>query len=165
MGIVIKRILGLVKTTSPYFDTNWITIPGVQTASAYADLDAFGTIFEIPNLPRRGIFISARMLDLDDEGAQARLVIHMFRSRFDPTADDAALAITDADVRFSWETSIDILSRDDNNVNNLFQEDGLNKMFWCPGRSFFAQAQSRGTPTIAAGSVPLIRFMGLVLEP
>ena len=165
MGVTIKSILGVVKTVSPWFDTGWILIPGIGTASAYADLDAFGTLFELTHLPKRGIFISARLLDLDDEGTNAKLEVHCFRERFTPTADNSALAITDADVRYGYECSISIDNGYDNNTSFFVVKDDLRIQFFAPRRRLYAQCQTRGAPNIAAGSEPLVRLQGIVLEP
>jgi hypothetical protein len=150
---------------APWFDSGWIELTGAS--GAYAALDACGGKLTIPGMPLMGLVVVAQVLDLSDVGAtNGAMIIHLFNSSaFTATADNAPLAISDADVIAYWETSVTVDSGSDNNVNFLLEEGGLNQMFSAPSKTLYAQCQvaTGAAPTLA--TAPRIRLRGLILEP
>ena len=150
---VKARIVGRVPVTSGMFVTDQKAIAGVVTAAAYTAGDAVGTI-TIFEVPERGTIHSVKLIDIDDDTLS--LTVHVFRDVFTPTADNAALNISLTDL-FKWVTSIDLTVTKDLGAGKV-AEALVNSDYIAPNGKLYVQTHTAGTPTIAAGQIPLLQF-------
>jgi hypothetical protein len=135
-----------------------ITIPGVGAASAYTSGDAFGTAFALQGVPPSGTITSVVFLDYDDEGITKDLAL--FSAPFTGTADNAAFAPSDDDLR-NLLGVVRISSFRDFSVNQVGQ--AIPALWYDTGRpevgeTLYGQFVTRGTDNIAAGKVPSFFF-------
>jgi hypothetical protein len=143
------KILGTALAAGPTVRTDRIRVPGIGTASAYADGDAFGTRFTLA-VPFDGIIGTVVFFDLDDEGIQKDIVL--FDAEFTETADNSAFAVTDADlIRCVGVISV-----------NAFYNFNANQIgvstpalaYTAPEARLWGQIVTRGADNIAASNIP-----------
>ena len=139
------------------FSTLYTEISGIGTGSIYASGEAFGGKFTI-TVPKKGVIETVMMLDLDDEGIETEL--WLFREDFTATADNAAFAVTDADL-LKLEVVIGITKFANASINQVGINNGLALPFLAPAGKFWVQCVTRGTPNIAAGNIPLVALRGI----
>ena len=126
------------------------------TAGAYGANDAVGGLMEFTNAVaesgKGGVIVGAYVVD--DAGQSVKLVLLMFNQTFTATADNAAIAISEADM----ENSIGNLAFEaaDYVTTNVAQPitegrdvDGA-RSFVLVGTSLFAQLYTPGVPTYVA---------------
>ncbi len=129
-----------------------VQIPGIGTGSAYADLDAFGTVFTI-SVPKSGIIQTALYFDLDNEGLMMDL--WLFKGPFLQTADNAALVVSDIDL-LSVETVISFSNFKAGNTGQVAVQSGLGIAYVAPDGVLYCQMQARGAVNIAAANLPSV---------
>jgi hypothetical protein len=154
-------IRGIVATKPvPMYVSDWVAIP-CHTADSLDAHDAMGDKFSIP-VPVSGTIQSASLLDRDDEGTQIDVVL--LDGPFVSALGDAAFSLADSDgMKEIYQLNFAILS---DNVNNYFSSiENIGKGYRVPPDfpgskmgKIYAQAITRATPTIAAGSEPLLRL-------
>ena len=143
--------LPTIYTRDVLYATDFIVVlTGLEVA--YTAGDAFGDKFVVP-LPSKGIIETAIMLDLDDEGITTEL--WLFRTDFTATADNAAFAVTDADLP-NLEAVISITNFANASNNQVGIANNLGLVYTAPTKQLYCQCVTRGTPNIAAGSRPLV---------
>lgn len=152
MGLKIDFIRELVTTASPSTRVGGV-IPGIGTGAAYAINDAFGTIGEL-KVPEKGTIATVIFIDLDDEGLRKDVFLSV--APFTATADNSAIALTDAALRntagvVSIDSFYDLL---DNQVGIATPA----LWYHAPKRILYYQVVTRGTDNIAAGSLPELWF-------
>ena len=145
------EVQGLVRVGNRMVKTPFVTVPGIGVAVAYVTGDAMGTIFTF-DVPSSGIIHTAVMLDKDDEGIETDLVL--FTAPFDPTTDNSAFAVTDADMQ-AFLTTITFATFKNFSVNQVSTAAALGIAYVAPERKLYAQVVTRGGPTIAAGNEPM----------
>ncbi len=168
-GWFIQAIRNVVAIKPPGVFVSEYTTVQALTGNALDAGDALGTLFRI-EVPVSGIFQSAHLLDRDDEGSE--LDIALFDARIDTVAAaDAAFDLTDADAKrkiyqLNFTTFSDNVSNQDASIENIGKAYKVKpkskgkKTGW-----MYAQAITRGTPTIAVGSEPMLRLEILPDEP
>ena len=144
----------------PSYITEYVIIP-CHTADALDANDAMGDKFTI-RVPVSGIILSASLLDRDDEGSQIDIAI--FTGNFTAVAGDAAFSLSDVDaekkiMELKFTTFDDNVNNQTSSLENIGKDyrlvdDPLN----IDTGLMYAQAITRATPTIAAGSEPKIRL-------
>ena len=127
-------------------------IEGIPGAVLYTTADAFGSKMQIL-VPTSGIIQKVIMYDPDDEGVNTEL--WFFDQDFTATADNAAFAISDADLTNVEATILIDTFRNAGN-NQIGEEDNLGIAYNAPSGALWLQCVTRGGPTIAAGSEPLL---------
>ena len=136
------------------FVTDVIEIPGIVTAAAYQDGDAFGTKFKVA-VPKDGVIATALLFGLDDEGIQKD--IFLFEGDFVQTADNAAFAPTDADLLKSVGfITIDVFS---NVAANQLGVASPALFYVAPQGFLWGQVVTRGADNIAAANIPRFRLV------
>lgn len=136
-----------------------IQIPGIGTASAYADGDAFGTLFFIPTLfrpeKRSGVIVKALLVDKDDEGLQVDLVF--FSREITGTTDNSAFNPSDADMH-SWEGTLSVSTFYNWSGNQGGQQ--IDNRLWVQSETtgIWCQCVARGALNIAAGALPWLKL-------
>jgi len=138
-------------TTSRCFQTDLVTVPGVGAGVAYTSGDAMGLRFSF-TVRREGTIQTVVFLDRDDEGVNKELVL--FNREFTGTADNAAFAVSDADLTgcvgvvsiATW------FNFDANQVGMAYP--GL--FYVAPHERLWCQVVTRGADNIAAGSEPIV---------
>ena len=136
-------------------------IPGVGVGAAYTAGDAFGGAFVLQGAAR-GVgkvcaLATSLFLDRSDQGAAMQLAI--FNAPFTATADNAAFAVTDADLS-NRRAIVKFAAADylDWSANQACQGDKGQYIAGGPGGDLYCQFITTGTPTVAASNLP-----GLVL--
>lgn len=132
-----------------------VPVPVTVFASAYASGDAFGNKFVLEGVPEEGTISNVLFFDRDDEGLSKELVL--FKADFTGTADDAAFAVTDADMA----NCIGVVS-----ITNFYNF-GANQIgqgtpalsYRSPAKRLWCQMVTRGADNIAAGMVPDITLV------
>ncbi len=132
--------------------TPFVEIQGIVTGAAYASGDAFGSKFSI-DVPKIGVLQTAIMLDLDDEGIETEL--WLFRNDFTATTDNAAFAVSDADLLL-LEAVIGITNFANAGNNQVGINNGLNLPYTAPEGKLLCQCVTRGVPNIAAINIPRV---------
>jgi hypothetical protein len=143
------------------FDTGWIIVPGIVTASAYTALDAFGVPFEISGLPTSGRFETVLVQDEDKE--EIASVLHLFNGRLlTPTADHDAMsvAIVDMDKQVG-EIPITNADYSTSAISSFGTVSNIGLHFVAPGGRLTCQIKTLGTPTIASAKRTAVRFLGI----
>ena len=135
-----------------------ITVPGIS-ASAYTAADAVGQMIIFPSAARlingKGSIVSASIVDLTDQGAAMNLVL--FNGIFTATADNATMAVSDADARSAvgglvWATTdyVDFGGFRVATIRNQWIG------YTCKDGNLYGQFMTSGTPTYAIGDLRLI---------
>lgn len=134
-----------------------LQIPGIGTAAAYADGEAFGTAFILHNVFRAerpsGWITGARLADLDDEGIQ--IDVALFSAPIAAPTDNSAFAPTDVELA----TCVGVVSIDtfaNWSVNQYGQSSAAPMHVVADGPNLYAACISRGAPNIAAGAIPIL---------
>lgn len=143
------RIEGPVTVVGRPVRTLRVTVPGIGTAAAYATGDAFGTKFAI-DVPEDGTITNVMFLDYDDEGIDKELLL--FSEDFAPTADNAAFAVSDADL--SKCVGPIPITRWLNYANNQVGYATPALSYHAPTGKLYGQLVTRGADNIAAGAIP-----------
>ncbi len=157
---LVKEISGLVRVRSELVVTDKIVIPGI-VAGAFTAADAFGSMGITDKdvrgepLPEVGFIVGAKLVDRDDDTLS--LTVHIFNSRFTPTASKDALAITAADS-LRWITSMGFDDGTDIGSAKVHEIQVWNSPFYLPERRLYWQCSTAGTPNIADALHPLIQF-------
>ena len=132
-------------------------VPGIGTGVAYASGDAFGTRIRF-GVPVEGTITNVIFLDNDDEGINKDLVL--FEDEFGETADNAAFAVSDADLlRCVGVAHINSWANYANNQVGMANP-GLG--YSTKTGVLHAQLVTRGADNIAAGQLP---YIFLVIAP
>lgn len=131
-------------------------VPGIGAAVAYTAGDAFGTKFFF-TVPIEGTISNVTFRDFDDEGLRKDLVL--FTEDFTATADNAAFAVSDDDLKVCIGViSIDTFYNFGNNqigvATPAFGYNAPDGRLWC-------QIVTQGADNIAVGAIPEL-FMVLV---
>lgn len=155
-AIVGKKISKVVSCPSEP-----VEIAGIDTADAYTAKDTLGTLTTI-SVPESGILYSATLWDLDDEGSEIRL--HIFKHEPTQIADDATYAPADGDI-IKLVTTLSFASFTDYQNSQVSELTNIGKAYTAPGGLFYIQAETRSTPTIAAGSQPKFQLQIIPDDP
>lgn len=142
---------GGLLTSGPLFDTGLISVDVGN--GAYADGDAFGKKFNFA-VPPVGTITQVIFYDLDDEGVPVDVVL--FETDFTATADDSAFAVSDDDL-LRCIGVVSITSFVDVGGARIGMAQPV-LSYNVPSGILRAQCIIRGTPTVAAGSEPYLRF-------
>ena len=126
--------------------TPWVAIPGIGAAAAFADEDAFGTVFQF-DVPTSGIIQSALVVDEDDEALAVDLVL--FRDEITSGTDNSAYAPTRTDL-LNFEGYVRLGTRGGVSGATLGNNDGIAKAYVAPKGRLWVQAVARGALNIAA---------------
>ena len=132
------------------FYTGWVNVPGIGTGAAYATGEAVGTKFSF-EVPKSGTISVAVFLDKDDEGLEMDLVL--FTDDFLETADNAAFAVTDNDLK-NFLSTITFATFKNFDANQVSTAAALGLDYVAPKRRLWGQFVTRGAPNIAAGNLP-----------
>ena len=150
-GQPIATDLNEIVTTSRCFATDRIVIPGVGAAVAYLSGDAMGLRFSF-SVRREGTIQTVVFLDRDDEGINKDLVL--FNREFTQTADNAAFAVSDADLLYCVGV-ISITTWNNFDANQVgMASPGL--FYVAPEARLWCQVVTRGADNIAAGAEPIV---------
>ena len=136
-------------------------IQGIVTGNALDAGDVFGNIFEL-EVPKSGVIQSATFYDFDDEGEQVDLEV--FIGRITQIASDASWAPSDIDM-LKFRTEIQFFTFDDHINSQTSEVKNIGKAYSAPQGKLFIQAVCRGTPNIAAGSLPRFQLQILSDDP
>lgn len=129
-------------------------VPGVGVAAAYTANDALGVKFSI-NVPISGIIYTATYYDLDDEGTAMDLVL--FREDFTETADNAAMSVSDLDIRkLVGVINFPAASFRNFAANQVCQVTNAGLAYVAPLGLLYCQFMTESTPTIAVDNIPMI---------
>ncbi len=143
------------------FDTDWINITGMATASVYTALDAVGNLFEVPGLPLAGEIRTVLIQDQDKE--EIASVLHLFdASLITATGDHDAFDVVAADMQ-KQVGEIPISNADySTSANSSFATvANLGFRFTAPSGILYCQWKTLGTPTIAVSTRLQVRFLGI----
>jgi hypothetical protein len=137
--------------------TRKVEVPGVGAAAIYASGDAFGTLIKFSDVFRAGknsgTIVKAIFYDLDDEGVA--IDMPLYSQPITITADNSANAATDQDS-LSCVGVVQIGTFFDLGGQQIGQADNLPMWVQSTGVDLWTQLIVRGSPTIAAGSVPSV---------
>jgi hypothetical protein len=151
------RVENTPEVLGDVYDTGLLLIPNVDTSGAYTAGDAIGSQFDIELPFTKGYLYSATYYDRDDEGTQMNLIISESRW-LTQIADDAAMEPADAELiqileLLKFTVFEDFVNGQISRLRNI----GL--AFDLPTSRLWLQMESPGaTPTIAAGSEPMVRL-------
>ncbi len=160
-GWIINYIKQVVSVRPPeVFITEWAVMPSHTTDALDAN-DAIGSPFTML-VPTSGLIHSATLLDRDDEGSE--LDVALFSGQFTGAAGDVAFSLSDEDAMLKiMELSFSSFNDNVNNQSSVLVNIG--KAYRVPPLKrgskmglMYAQGITRGTPTIAAGSEPMVRL-------
>lgn len=143
------------------FDTDWIDIGGIATASLYTVLDAIGRVFELKDLPLSGEIRTVLVQDQDKE--EIASVLHLFDAPLvTPTADHDALNVVAADMQ-KQVGEIPISNADYSTAANssFATVQNLGFRFTAPNGILYGHWKTLGAPTIAASTRLQVRFLGI----
>jgi len=125
------------------------------TAGAYSANDAVGGLLTFANACEKGrrSGIVQSVVIIDEAKQSVALELHLYNRTFTPTADNAAVDPTDADLA-NYVGSVKIATGDytdfaDNSAATVATS-GLGFELVSGGTSLFGQLVTRGTPTYAA---------------
>ena len=135
----------------------------IVSTTAYTAGDAVGGLIVFPNMSRVmagcGSIVSLTIIDLSDQGAALQL--SLFNRPFTPTADNAAMAVSDADALNAIGQLI--VATTDYTDFGGYQLATIRNQFLaydCPDGNLYGQFQTSGTPTYALGGLH-VRLAGL----
>lgn len=148
----IRAILRALLAHEGVYTIGPIPVPVTVFGTAYASGDAFGGKFTIDLPMEEGTISNVLFHDLDDEGLSKELVL--FRRDFTPTADDAAFAVDDFDMR-NCVGVVSITNFYNFSVNQLGQATPA-LSFNAPEKKLYCQMVTRGADNIASGSAPFL---------
>ena len=161
LGLTIRRVLGIVPVSPKTFDTGWIDIGGIATASLYTALDAVGNPFELRDMPESGEIRTVLVQDQDKE--EIACVLHLFDESLETaTADHDALNVVANDMN-KQAGEISITNADySTSANSSFATVGnLGILFNAPRGVLYGHWKTLGAPTIAASKRLMVRFKGI----
>lgn len=154
---------GLVRPRADNNGTQYVTsglaqvrtaIPGIGPATLYATGDAFGAGFTL-GVPIEGTIATVVFRDYDDEGVTKELVL--FNDSFTATADNAAFAVSDADLgKCVGVISIATFYNFGNNQIGIVNPA---LYYLAPRGILYCQLVTRGGDTIAQGAIPDLTIM------
>ena len=153
MGWIISKVLeivGIVKTVTQLYIVA-SRVDGIVPAVAYAANDAVGGLFQIA-VPKIGIIEGFKLIDPDDD--TLALTAHLFSRRVAVAADNAAFTIS-ADDSLAWVTSVTFDAPLDIGGAKVAEEVGTS-YYEAPDGLLWCQCSTTGTPTIAAGKIPIL---------
>jgi hypothetical protein len=125
-----------------------VTSSGLTTATtAYSQGDQMGTIFTIPNASKitggTGTILSARVLDKADVITNLRL--HFFRASVTLAADNAAFAVSDADMDASFIDYVTLDAAVDLGGNRAASAKNIGLGYDCAATSLFCAIENTTT--------------------
>jgi len=130
-------------------------IPGIASADPFDAGDALGTMGEFA-VPEYGIIYGAKLIDPDDDVLVA--TVHIFSlPLITLQTSDAALNISVPDAS-NWVTSITFLPTTDLGAAKVGEVNGINSFYHALDKKLYFQFSTAGTPTIAAGVWPRLKF-------
>ena len=128
--------------------SDWERIPGIVAGAAYADEDAFGTVFRVDNVPKSGIVQGVLTYDDDDEDIDIDFLL--FGSKPTDGTDNNAYALNE-----NAPALVAIVTNDSRYGFSGFtmaSTGGVNKPYVAPQGQLWVQAIARGAITIASGT-------------
>lgn len=137
-----------------------LQIPGIGTAAAYADGDAFGTVIKFHDCFRSevcsGTIVGVLFYDLDDEGVNKD--VPLFIREIAATTDNNAFAPSDSDL-LAWRGTMAISTWFNWGSNQVGQN--ITDRLWIKAESphLWTQIVTRGADNIAAGALPQIALL------
>ena len=149
---IFKDILNALRqeeADSHIHTTPLLTVSGVGTGSAYTSGDAFGRKITL-HVPVEGTISNVVFQDLDDEGINKELVL--FDRDFEETADNAAFAVSDADLAKC--IGVAYINTWSDFGNNQVGQAVPALSYVTPNGMLYAQLVTRGADNIAAGAIP-----------
>ena len=149
LGDIYRVLRDGIGVTSPTFKTERTPVSGIGTGVAYTSGDAFGTTIYL-KVPKEGTITNVIFLDYDDEGLDKELVL--FSGLFTETADNAAFAVSDADL--SKCVGVINIATWHNFGNNQVGLATPALGYHVPGGILYAQMVTRGVDNIAADAIP-----------
>ena len=156
----------LFGSTPSYFVTPTQEIAGVS-GTLYTAGDAFGNKFKL-TVPQKGEIRWLVFIDKDDEGLQ--MILILFDQDFTETADNAAFAVSDADMQNCiGMINLPATSLGTTQVQTGYMDVGSNRVgqvqttiqYSTPNGTLWGQWLTGGGPTIALSSIPVWR-MGIM---
>ena len=135
--------------------TTVFSLTGAGGATQYADKDAIGTTAISVRVPTFGVIETALFFDLDDEGLQVDL--WLFTAQPSAQTDNSQFSLTDAEV----QTVIDVIpftTFQDAKNGQVSIVRSIGTAYWAPSGTIYAQAQSRGAPTISTAAIPAFQL-------
>ena len=133
-------------------------IPISVSTTAYTANDAVGQLIKLDGAARGpigcGAIVSVTVIDLSDQGAALALAI--FDNIFTPTADNSAMAVSDADA-VKCIGQLPILTTDYTDFGGFKIATVMNQWlgYQCVDGNLYAQLLTTGTPTYAVGELYL----------
>ena len=145
------------------FDTGWIALQGILTASIYTAGDVIGDPMVITGLPKHGRIETVRIIDEDKEEISSNLAI--FNELPADVDDHDIFVVAQGDLTKQID-DIPITNADYSTYSSSsFASVGnLGKEFNAPEKQLIVYWVTRGTPTIAASKVMLVRFLGISMD-
>ncbi len=149
---------GMTGVTPVQFDTGWVSVNGIVFASAYTAGDVVGTPVFLP-VPKRGRIETVLVIDEDKEEIASNLAIF----------DEAPTVVADHDIfvvgvnDYSKQVGdIPITNADYStySASSFASANNLGHRFTTEAGSLVVYWVTRGTPTVAAGKILRIRFLG-----
>ena len=128
-------------------------VEGVVVAAAYDANDAVGIPFSV-DVPKEGWITGFKLIDPDDD--TLALTAHVFTERFVGAADNAAYTVAAAYARV-WVTSVTFSTTTDEGGFKTAEVVG-ETFYKAPGGKLWIQCSTTGTPTIAAGAIPILQI-------
>jgi len=158
--MVTEAVEGIGTTTIVSCPLEYVKIPGAA-AGAYSEGDCVGTVVKVA-VPKRGVIISATLLELSDTTGQYDLEI--FKQEYTAIASNAAWAPTDSDL-MTFVTEL-AFPAGDNQINAYtFELTNIGKAYTAPQGYFYIQCVDRGTKTIVANMIPHFQLQIQSFDP
>ena len=164
MAFSLKRFLFPVNVRPIPFDTDWIDIGGIATASVYTALDAVGGPFQLTHLPLTGEIRTVLVQDEDKEEISS--VIHLFDEPLETvTADHAPFDVVSNDMNKQVGEVMVTGAEYTTSANSSFATvDGLTIRFTAPNGILTGHYKTLGTPNIASSKRLMVRFLGVSMS-
>ena len=144
---------GAVLSGPRIFATPWTIVPGIGAGVAYADKDAFGTLFLFDPVPKSGIIMTALMTDIDSEDINVDLFL--FNAEITTGTDNSAFNQNAFELT-AYEGIVTLATR--KNASTMYgNNDNLHKAYVAPEGKLWVQAVARGAIDIAAGNILLYK--------
>ena len=144
---------------SELYDTDWIEIPGIAAADALDANDTIGTVFNVA-VPPKGRILSAKLIDPDDD--TLALTAHLYTDTIVAAASDAAYTIANTYAQ-RWAGNVTFPAGTDEGAFKAMDALDVNIEYNAPDGKLRIICSTTGTPNIAAGAMPKIRFFILPL--
>jgi len=130
-----------------------VEVPGIAAADAFDANDAVGTVFGV-DVPKAGWITGFKLIDPDDD--TLALTAHVYSQPFVGAASDAAYTVAAGFARY-WVTNVTFSTVEDEGGFKVSEVVG-ETFYEAPGGKLWIQCSTTGTPTIAAGAMPILQI-------